>query len=440
MMRIDPWLVLGQIRLENWLLLAVCTLAFVIFYWRDYRRWGALSFASYFFGFNFFLKIVVMYPFAWSAHNIVATSRHFEAILAHIDTALYLTLIGFVCMVIGILVARVVGRRPPIGCEIVYAILARGWNSSGGVILGTGMVAGLTLLLFALGFEPLVARSLVFERNELRPIYNLWSQIVPFVAVGVILYGDTHKRWPIVALGLGIAMLGVLGGNRTIAVLTLIQVAVMVCMPRRFGNLPLLALGAVALTSGALSISILRGDSVSGREQLDMIRSLLYGNNLSDLRDFAWILTGLDAVDFYWGKTYIAGYLSFIPTYLFPFREQYGFGRVTPMLAGLDPAFHSGLRPPIFGEMYVNFGLPGLCIGGFVYGIMVGRIMHWITGTLDIPPGKSGYVPQIVVWSGFVMLQLVDSLVFTPAFFGVYVLLGLLFLGRLLARLGTRRA
>lgn len=438
-MRIDPWLVLGRIRPENWLILAVCTLLFAIFYVRDYRRWGALSFASYFFGFNFFLKIVLMYPFAWSAHNVVATSRNFEAILAYIDTALYLTLAGFACMLCGILVARVVGRNAPWGCRVVYSIVAYGWNSGGGVVLGTVVVVGLTALLFALGFEPFVARSLVFERNDLRPIYNLWSQILPFVAVAIILHGDTHKRWGIVALGLGIAALGVIGGNRTVAVLTLMQVAVMVCMPRRFGNLPVLALGAIVLASAALSIATLRGDSSSGRDQLDMIRTLLYGNNLSDLRDFAWILTGLDTVGFFWGKTYLAGYLSFIPTFMFPFREQYGLGRVTPMLAGLDPAFHSGLRPPIFGEMYINFGLPGLCIGGFFYGVMVGRIMHWITDTLDAPKGTHAYVPQFVVWTGFLMLQIVDSLVFTAAFFGVYVLLGLLFLGWMLVRMGARR-
>lgn len=438
-MRFDPWLVLGRIPLENWLVLAACTAAFIGFYILDYRRWGALSFASYFFAFNYFLKIVVMYPFAWSAHNIAATTRHFEAILAHIDTAFYLTLTGFGFMLCGIFAARILSRGAPVGCSIIYGIIRQGWSTSGGVVLGATIVVGLTALLFALGFQPFVARSLVFERNELRPVYNLWSQIVPFIAINTILYGDTQKRWPILALGIGIALLGVVGGNRTVAILTLMQVAVMMSMPRRFGNLPLMALGAVGLASAALSISSLRGDSMSAREQIGMLQKLLYGNDLSDLRDFAWILTGMDASDFYWGKTYIAGYLSFIPTFLFKFREEYGFGRVTPMLAGLDPMFHSGLRPPIFGEMYVNFGVAGVCVGGFIYGVMVGRIMHWIARTLDMPDGPAKPTSQLVVWAGFLMLQIVDCLVFTPSFFGVYVLLGLLFLGRTLARIGARR-
>lgn len=438
-MRFDPWLVLGRIPFENWLILAICTAAFIGFYILDYRRWGCLSFASYFFGFNFFLKIVVMYPFAWSAHNIAATTRHFEAILAHIDTAFFLTLTGFGFMLCGIFAARVLSRRTPPGCGVVYSILSRGWSTTGGVTVGIGIVLALTAALFALGFQPFVARSLVFERNELRPVYNLWSQIVPFVALNVILFGDVQKRWGVFALGVGVALLGVVGGNRTVAILTLMQAAVMLSMPRRFGNLPLMALGAVGLVSAALSISGLRGDAVSARDQLDMLQKLLYGNELSDLRDFAWILTGMDSSDFYWGKTYVAGYLSFIPTFAFPFREEYGFGRVTPMLAGLDPMFHSGLRPPIFGEMYVNFGAVGVCVGGFIYGVLVGRIMHWITRMLNMPDGPHKPTPQLVVWTGFIMLQIVDCMVFTPSFFGVYVLLALLLLGRTLARIGAQR-
>lgn len=435
----DLWRLAERIDPLNWLILAACTAAFVGFYILDFRRWGCLSFNSYFFGFNFFLKIVVMYPFAWSAYNIVATNRHFEAILVHIDTALYLTLAGFCCMLCGIAAARLFDRSTPSGCAFIYTVLQRGWNTGGGVAVGVAMILGLSVLMLLLGFRPFVARSLVFERNELRPLYNLWSQLAPFFAINAILYGDIHRKWPAAALGVGVALLGIAGGNRTVAILTLMQVAVMVSMPRRFGNLPLLLLGGVGLASAALSISALRGDVGTNAERLGMLQRLLYGNDLSDLRDFAWILTGLDHTDFFWGKTYVAGYLSFIPTFLFKFREEYGFGRVTPMLAGLDPMFHSGLRPPIFGELYVNFALPGLCIGGFLYGLLAGRIMHWITRSLVMDDGPAKPVPQLVVWTGFLMLQIVDCLVFTPSFFGVYVLLGLLMMGMAMARIGGQR-
>jgi oligosaccharide repeat unit polymerase len=436
-MQIDIWQILARISAFNWLILSACTAAFLGFYVLDYRRWGCLSFNSYFFGFNYFLKVVVMYPLAWSANNIMATSRHFESILIHLDQALLITLGGFCFMLLGIVAARVITHGPPSGCRVIYDTIAQGWNSSGGVLLGLLIVFGLTAALFLMGFQAFVARSLVFERNDLRPFYNLWSQVVPFFAINIIIFGYVRKKWAILALGILVASLGIIGGNRTVAILSLMQVGVILGMPKRFRNLPLTLLTALTLASIAISISSLR--TISLKDQTDFLSSLLYGNNLSDLRDFAWILTGMDSSGFFWGKTYLAGYLSFIPSYLFKFREDYGFGRVSPMLAGLDPMFHSGLRPPIFGEMYVNFGLPGVFIGGFFYGLLVGRVMFWVTRTLNRPQAADEFVPQIVVWTGFLMVQIIDSLVFTPSFFGVYVLLGLLMAGRGLVRIGARR-
>jgi len=240
-----------------------------------------------------------------------------------------------------------------------------------------------------------------------------------------------------VALGVAVALLGIIGGNRTVAILTLIQVAVILAMPRRFRNLLVVALGALVLASAAVLTTVLRD---SGPASSNAVGAFFFGNELTDIRDFAWILSGLDNGQWLWGKTYIAGYLSFIPSYLMPFREAYAFGRISPLLAGLDPSQHSGLRPPIFGEMYVNFGLPGLLIGGFIYGLAVGRVIRWISESLQQQPVEERPVPEAVVWSGFLMLQIIDAFVFTPAFFGVYIIVGWLILGQLMAQFRTRLA
>jgi oligosaccharide repeat unit polymerase len=431
-----PWLPLERVSTLDWLILATGAVAFLVFWCIDYRRWGALSFADYLFGFHYFLKIVVLFPFAWSDNNIVATSQFFGGILEHLDLALYLTAGGVVAMLCGLGVGAWMLSRPPVLCSLVYRNVVQGWCGSGAAVVSVGIVLGLTGLLLALGFQPFVARSLVFERTELRPFYNLWSQIVPHCAAGLVVYGAGWRRPGFVAMGIGVALLGIVGGNRTVAILTLIQVAVILAMPRRFRNLLAVAAGALALASAAILTSLLRADgSASG----NAVGTFFFGNDLTDVRDFAWILSGMDDGRWLWGKTYIAGYLSFIPSYLMPFRETYSFGRVSPMLAGLDPTHHSGLRPPIFGEMYVNFGLPGLLIGGFVYGVAVGRVIRWISESLQQPVADRP-VPEAVVWSGFLMLQIIDAFVFTPAFFGVYVIVGWLFLGRLMAQLGRRLA
>jgi oligosaccharide repeat unit polymerase len=427
-----PWLAVDRISTLDWLILASGAVAFLVFWCLDYRRWGALSFASFLFGFNYFLKIVVLFPFAWSDNNLVATGQFFTGILEHLDLSLYLTAAGTAAMLCGVGLGAAMLSRPPVLCSIVYRSVVQGWCGSGAAAVSVGIVLGLTGLLFALGFQPFVARSLVFERPELRPFYNLWSQIVPHCASGLVVYGAGWSRPGFVALGIGVALLGIIGGNRTVAILTLIQVAVILAMPRRFRNLLVVAAGGLTLASAAVLTTLLRGDSgTSGNG----IGTFFFGNELTDMRDFAWILSGLDDGQWLWGKTYIAGYLSFIPSYLMPFRETYAFGRISPLLAGLDPSRHSGLRPPIFGEMYVNFGLPGLLIGG----LAVGRVIRWISESLQ-QPAEDRPVPEAVVWSGFLMLQIIDAFVFTPAFFGVYVILGWLLLGQIMAQLGRRLA
>jgi oligosaccharide repeat unit polymerase len=431
------WLPIAQIPAFNWLVLACATLAFVVFYARDYAAWGWLSFNSFFFGFNFFLKIVVMYPFALSANNLQALGRSFEAVLENLDHALYITLFGFAVMLCGMAMARLARGRSARLCEFVYETIIDGWYTPLGVTVSMTLALGLSLLLLALGFEVFVGRNLVFERTDLRPIFNFWTSVLPFCAINAVLYGYDRGARSALLGGLAAIVLGLIGGTRTVVILTLMQIAVVIGMNRRFRNPLFIAIGVVGLAAGALAISELRTASIeTQRDSLGALGTLLFGNNLSDLRDFAWILSGMHD-QFLWGKTYLAGYLSFIPSYLWDFRIEYSIGRVTPALAGMDPFGHGGLRPPIFGEMYVNFGLPGVGFGALLYGYMVGRVMIWVSGRVREPGNYNGFV---VVWTGFLVLLVIDSFVFTPSFFDVYVLGGLLMVGRLLRRTRVRYA
>jgi hypothetical protein len=72
------------------------------------------------------------------------------------------------------------------------------------------------------------------------------------------------------------------------------------------------------------------------------------------------------------GKTFIAGFLSFIPTSAFPFKERYYFGRVTLRLWGANTETSGGPNVGLIGESYINFGYAGviifpLLIGGLVW-------------------------------------------------------------------------
>jgi hypothetical protein len=74
---------------------------------------------------------------------------------------------------------------------------------------------------------------------------------------------------------------------------------------------------------------------------------------------------------FYYGKTFLAGTLSFIPTTLFPFKEKNYFGRVTQRLFDNNPETAGGPNIGLIGESYINFWYIGVIVMPFFIGILV---------------------------------------------------------------------
>ncbi len=405
------------------------TLWFILYYIDQYRRWGVLSMGAWIFGFDFYAKIVLLYPFARAPDNVIAVAHRMPLILAELDNALFISAAGVLAMIFGLLASGAWAptrfARP---LDALHDVLRDGWCSRHGALAMLGLALGSTALLFLLGFQPFVARALVFERPELRPVYNLWSQFVPFAALGLLAFGLGTGRRAMALAGVAVAMIGVIGGNRTVVIVTLAQAFVLWAMPRREGRLWLPIAAGLALGTLALLVSQLRSEARAGG--FGTLDELLYGNQLSDLRDFAWVLSGLHG-GYYGGLTYLAGYLAFIPTALLDFRFDAAFGRVTAALAGLDPARHGGLRTPIFGELYVNFAMPGVLVGSFLFGLLLGRILRWVSHALS---ASARHAPHVAVWTGFLAYQVAVSLMFTPAFFGVYVLGVLVVIGIALRR------
>lgn len=83
------------------------------------------------------------------------------------------------------------------------------------------------------------------------------------------------------------------------------------------------------------------------------------------------------------GKTYLAAFLSFIPSAIFPFREAYGFGRYSLeiLFSGNAAPTYGGLRPSFVGEAYLNFGVPGVFFIGYLLGAVLGL---WQKGTASL--------------------------------------------------------
>jgi oligosaccharide repeat unit polymerase len=101
--------------------------------------------------------------------------------------------------------------------------------------------------------------------------------------------------------------------------------------------------------------------------------NIFFGNSFSDTRDFALVLGYWDR-HFLLGKTYLAALMAFIPRVLSSFRDQWSYGVVTASIVGFDPKEHPGLRIGIFGEAYINFGLPAVLL----LGLFVGAVQRLI--------------------------------------------------------------
>ena len=110
---------------------------------------------------------------------------------------------------------------------------------------------------------------------------------------------------------------------------------------------------------------------------------LLFGNNVCEMRDFAWLLAAWDREPLM-GMTYVSGLLACIPSYLMPVRSEMSWGRFSTHMTELDGAGHPGLRPTIFGEAYFNFGLVGVLVFGVLLGAMFGRTSAFAQRTLAL--------------------------------------------------------
>lgn len=106
-----------------------------------------------------------------------------------------------------------------------------------------------------------------------------------------------------------------------------------------------------------------------------LIYTIIYGNNFSDIRDGAKILRLMDIkkIDCLFGKTVLAGLMSFIPSSLSDYRITWSWGRFnTYYLSGMSN--HLGMRGGNSLEAFVNFGLPGVIvfsvIQGYLYAIL----------------------------------------------------------------------
>ena len=164
------------------------------------------------------------------------------------------------------------------------------------------------------------------------------------------------------------------------------------------------------------------------------LQSFLYGNTFSDIRDGAYLFYGYENnfdSKILFGKTYLAGLISFIPSYLSKFKLKWSWGRFSS-LGLLNLENHFGLRGGNSFEAYANFRMPGVILFSILNGYLLAiveesfsdNIYNKIKSGEQINVNSFFYAQFILGLSGFITISSSATTLYTLIVFIliVYVL------------------
>jgi oligosaccharide repeat unit polymerase len=267
-------------------------------------------------------------------------------------------------------------------------------------------------------------RQYTFENPMLRPIASSISSYSTIIASHCLArYIDTKEKillYCTLFSTVGMIFFGTRGNIANIYMGVLF--CCLIKLRSRVGVLKIF-IYSVIIISIAFYLGNLRAGNYSIVDFLSGFAVLLfYGNNFSDLRDFAWVYVKWDHVPWA-GKTYLAAATAFIPRFISSFRDTWSLGATTAATAGFDPQTHPGLRPGGFGEGYLNFGFLGVVVVGIIMGLIIKKV--------DIDTKNALSQTQSPIMKSFASLSLLNIATMVSvsnASSSVYVLVGVYFI------------
>jgi oligosaccharide repeat unit polymerase len=412
---------------------AVATAGALAWLLRQVQNRAFVTVQTFVVGFWFLLSILIQYPFAFSPANVPATGfSAYRLYPEHIDKALFVSVVGMAVSAVSFGLTS----KTPRPCAPVTALArgARAWSHPTLLWVSGCAVVALFLLVFGadvVGGEGLRGQAL--GNPVVRPIYNTVAAILPLL-VGIAMLTASEERkiglWTLVVM---LLFLAVLTESRGVAFGGVASFVLAVLGYRSLRRELRIAHAIAFLPAAAAAFFLMfyLGELREGQTTLAETASrfgfhFFYGNNFSDLRDFAWVLAYWDG-ELLGGRTQLAGLLGFIPSVLSGFRTEWSWGRVSTDMVGIGvreaTSAHPGLRPGLFGELYMNFGIGGVIIGGLALGYIVARLY---AATKDAVERYEPAQAKLIILAAFAALSLLANFYLTGGFAGVYVVVGVL--------------
>lgn len=392
--------------------------------------------------FSVFQSLLILYPFNASIYNIPATIGFYDQILPFIDKAFFISVLGYNCLWLGRYLFDMTQGRFPFSIIFQWAkpltkMIENNIKSQQAyfvLVIGTFVLGGLILGLQFKEGHFFSGREWFLQQPMLRPLFNLTISIFPVALSIFSLRYIQFKERRCLGLIITFLLFTVFFGVRSVG-LGVILFFITQKVFYREGRFSLIKLFSVCFS--LLVCAIILGDLREGRfNPLDSFFEtsfkVFYGNNFSDTRDFAWILALWDG-EYLYGKTYIAALISFIPRFLSPLREEWGFPMYTNGLIGFDSEIMPGLRPGMFGEPFFNFSYLGVVLFGLLFGFSLRyvdlKIKESVKNSRDIIKG----------YSYTIIMSLISFLGLSVGMWGFYTLI-LLHLAMWLVRgMSTRK-
>lgn len=375
------------------------------------------------------LPNMLMLPFARSELNVIVVGNDMAGITQALPIVFLITCLGYLAMLAGGGLWRLrtgLGVRKK-AIEILDLVpkCSRMLMSSRNVLIFQSIIClSLQCAILAVYFSRsgfgFSLREYTFANPTLRPAALLVSNYSIVIAShSLARYIDTKEQVLLICTllqTLGLVFFGTRGN------LLNIFLAVLMCyLVRQRTRISLFRLIGLILVITAFGFYL--GNVRAGEYSVasffgSIIVLIFYGNNFSDLRDFAWVYSKWDHV-MWSGKTYLAAILSFVPRFASSFRDTWGLGVATASSAGLDPQVHPGLRPGIFGEGFFNFGIFGVIAVGLMLGIIWRRVDTDVKVAL-----ASSRSPMRTAVASTMMIGVAITFAVTSGFSGLYVLAG----------------
>ncbi len=384
---LDQPFTLGEIPADILFMWGTLTLLMFGYWFVRYRQAGVLTFDVFFCALYLYVPIVFMALLAYSPYNTFSTTEWHWHYVPFLREAFYVSLFGAAVFGVSAIVAARWDSAPP-GYRLVYRAIHDFWGTVPGLTLLVTVVVVLgSLTVATAGFTN--AREHVMTHTELRPAHLLFSWFAVMGMYFALIEGYCQRSWKLTGLGVLLTLLMLGFGTRKVTVGTLLYYGAVRLINTRTRRVATTVLCSVLTILGLIVIGLTveglrqKQGKMSSERFASAPLHLLFGNNLSELRDFAWMLSAWDHEPIM-GATYLSGSLAWIPSYLMPIRKELGWGVFSTEMTGLGGAGHPGLRPTIFGEAYFNFGLLGVVVFAMLLGAVFGRTAAFAQRTLEL--------------------------------------------------------